>query len=249
MRWQSLFRFSIIPCLLLLSVALLMPYVNQARLAARKSTSKNNMKQIGLALHNYHETHGFLPPGGVIREDGTAMNGWLTMIRPYMDASPDYNRLDLNESWESPRNVDIFEIALPYYLNPNVRENYTTTGYGLTHYLGNPNLLYRNSSVQFEQMQNGLAHTWMSGEIGGNYHPWSYPFNWRSLGVKLCVGPESFGEPDWKGGQLLMADGRVSFFSEETSPEILRRLANAPPVATKTQTAAPQIIFETCVSY
>lgn len=246
MRWQRWLRFSIIPCLLLLAFALLMPYVYQAREAARRSTSKNNLKQIGLAIHNYHETHGSLPPGGVIRMDGTAMNGWNSMLLPFVDASPYYSMLYLDESWQSPVNINVFEKAIHYLLiSGSAKDHFTTTGYGITHYLGNPNLLYCNSSVRLNQMQKGLAHTWMTGEVAGNYQPWGYPFNWRPLGTKLCEGPESFGYPAWDGGHLLMADGRVSFFSHETSPEILKRLAEAPPVSTEEQTARPSKIFQT----
>ncbi len=245
MAWQRWITIVIILGILLLVFALLMPAVEQSREAARRSMSKNNLKQIGLALHNYHESNGSLPPGGVIREDGTAMNGWLTMIMPYMDASPDYDALDLNESWESPINVEVFERVRPVFLNPSVAELYTNTGYGLTHYLGNPNLFNRNSSVQFDQMQNGLAHTWMSGEVAGNYQPWSYPFNWRVLGTKLCDDSNSYGCFPWSGGHLLFADGRVSFFSNKTSLEILKRFADAPPVATKEQTQSPSKIFQT----
>lgn len=231
--------------ILLLLFALLMPAVQSSREEARKSTSKNNLKQIGLALHNYHDTWKCLPPGGIIREDDTAMNGWITMLMPFMEVSPEYARLDFDVPWNSLDNIVIFETPRLFFLNPSVEERFTNTGYALTHYLGNPNLFYRNSFVEFGQMKNGSAHTWMSGEIAGNFQPWAYPFNWRSLGTKLCDGPESFGFPAWNGGHLLLADGSVSFFSNKTSPEILKSFADAPPLATEEQTEAPAKIFQT----
>lgn len=245
MAWQRWITVGIILCILLLVFALLMPAIQQTREDARRTISKYNLKQIGLALQNYNDAYRCLPPGGIIRSDNIAMNGWLTMIMPFMDASPDYNAIDLNESWESPINVSIFESTRPYFLNPSVVDHYTATGYGLTHYLGNPNLFYQNSFIQFDQMQNGTAHTWMSGEVAGNYQPWSYPFNWRALGAKLCDGPNSYGCLPWSGGHLLFADGSVSFFSNKTSSKILKRFAEAPPVATKEQTEAPSKIFQT----
>lgn len=231
--------------LALLVFALLSPAVFQSREAARQTQSKDNLKQIGLAVLNYHETEGSLPPGGIIREDDTAMQGWMTMLLPYIEDDPYYSWLDLNESWQSSRNTFVFGTALPVFLIPGVNERLTASGFGLTCYQGNPNLLYRNSSVTFGLMENGTAHTWLAGEVAGNYQPWAYPFNWRPLGTRLCDGPDSYGRSDWKGGHLLFADSSVSFFSQDTSPEILKRFAAAPPVATKAQTAVPDQVFQT----
>ena len=239
-RWVSVI---IVLGLMLLLFGLLMPNIEQTRQQARKSSSKYNLKQIGVAVLNYSDVEKSLPPGGIIRDDETAMQGWLTMILPYLDASPDYSWLDLNESWQSPRNAYVFERSRPDFLIPGVYEHYTTTGFGLTHYLGNPNLLNRNSSVTFGQMENGTAHTWLAGEVTGDFQPWAYPFNWRPLGTKLCDGDDGYGRPEWKGGHLLFADGSVSFFSQTIDSGILKRFAEAPPVATAEQIAAPDRVF------
>lgn len=245
MAWQRWITVGIVLGLLLLLFALLMPAAYQAREAARRTNSKNNLRQIGLAVLNYHDANASLPSGGIIREDDAAMQGWMTMILPYLDASPFYSWLDLNESWQSLRNAFVFGQSRPVYLIPGINEHYTATGFGLTDYLGNPNLLHRNSGVTFAQMENGTAHTWLVGEVAGNIQPWAYPFNWRPLGTRLCDGPDSYGRPEWNGGHLLFADGSVSFFSDQTSPDILKRFAAAPPVATEEQTAVPEQVFQT----
>ena len=66
-------------------LALLLPAVQQAREAARRSQSKNNLKQIGLAMHNYHETHRVLPPGGTLTIDGAPSQSWETFILPFLN--------------------------------------------------------------------------------------------------------------------------------------------------------------------
>jgi len=241
-RWITI---GVVLVLIVLVIGLLLPAVHQAREEARRSSSKNNLKQIGLALHNYHGNYGCLPPGGVIREDGTTMHGWLTRLLPYLEQSSFPNWIDYNKSWDNPVNSYEFDTAIPIYLIVGVKNRFTTTGFALTHDQGNPNLFHRNSSVSLEQMKNGIAHTWMLGEVAGDFQPWGYPYNWRTLGTKLCNGPQSYGRPAWRGGHFVFADGKVSFLANETSPDIMKRLTNAPPVATKEQTAKPPTTFIT----
>ncbi|QDT40780.1 hypothetical protein Pan241w_08390 [Gimesia alba] len=245
MNGQRWITVGVVLGLLLLVFGLLLPAIQDARETARKSTSKNNLKQLGLAFHNYHDTHRCFPPGGIVREDGAPMNGWITQLIPFCEASPFYSMINFQVSWNHSENREIFEETRPFLMIPGVEANYTSTGYGLTHYLGNPHLLYRNSSVTLDQIGNGIAHTWMVGEVAGNYQPWGYPFNWRPLGTKLCDGPESFGHPPWDGGHFLFADGHVAFFSDDITPEILSLLAAAPPIPSAEQMTVPEKRFKT----
>ena len=241
-RWITII---VVLLVILLLIALVLPAIQQAREAARRSDSKINLKQLVLALHNYHDVHRCFPPGGIIREDGTAMHGWLTSLLPYLEQSSFPNWIDYHKSWDNPVNSYEFDTSIPIFLIAGVENRFTTTGFALTHDQGNPNLFHRNSSVSLKQMKNGTAHTWMLGEVAGDFQPWGYPFNWRALGTKLCNGPQSYGRPAWRGGHFVFASGKVSFLANETSPDILKRLADAPPVATKEQTAKPDTTFQT----
>ena len=62
-RGFTLIELLVVIAIIAILIALLLPAVQQAREAARRSTCKNNLRQIGLALHNYHETHRGFPPG------------------------------------------------------------------------------------------------------------------------------------------------------------------------------------------
>ncbi|WP_197997475.1 DUF1559 family PulG-like putative transporter [Gimesia panareensis] len=237
-------EFGVVIGVMLLLIALVLPALQHSREEARQSMSKNNLKQIGLALYNYEDFHMALPYGGTIREDGVAMHGWLMGIMPFLNQNNFSNRLDYDQSWSSSVNEPVYIASIYCYQVPGVTADYTTTGLGLTHYLGNPNLLHRNRRVTFDQLERGTSYQWIAGEVAGNFQPWSYPFNWRPLGTKLCDGPHSFGHPAWDGGHLLRADGSVTFFSDQTAPEILKAFAEAPPVATREQTAVPDRTFD-----
>ena len=85
----TLIELLVVIAIIAVLIALLLPAVQQAREAARRSQCKNNLKQLGLALHNYHETASTLPPGWI----GGNRWGWNTMILPYLDQVPLYNSL------------------------------------------------------------------------------------------------------------------------------------------------------------
>ncbi|MCA9088516.1 MAG: DUF1559 domain-containing protein [Planctomycetaceae bacterium] len=110
----TLIELLVVIAIIAILVALLLPAVQQAREAARRSQCKNNLKQIGLALHNYHDSMGLFPfstansssnagdtpPTPPTPSDGIILNatGW-TMLLPYMDQAPLYNQF--NFSWAS----------------------------------------------------------------------------------------------------------------------------------------------------
>lgn len=84
-------------------VALLLPAIQAAREAARRTECSNNTKQLALALHNYHDTQGRFPPTGVLYGDPHTVphqvpyhHSWLVMILPFMEEGPLYDGVDKN---------------------------------------------------------------------------------------------------------------------------------------------------------
>ena len=223
--------------------AILVPGIQHVRNEARKITSKNNLKQLGLALLNYHDVFDCLPPGGVITEKGVPFHGWFTSTTPFVDASPLYSMVNFGYPWTDPENAHLFRNKYRVALMPSASKAYTTDGFALLHYLGNPNLLHRNSSVKLDDLEAGLEETWLLGEVAGNYQPWGYPFNWRPLGTSLNSGPDSYGRPTGDGAMFVMADASVRFLQNEVDPSILKALANAPPVAPAEAVKVPNIHF------
>ncbi len=77
-------------------VALLLPAIQAAREAARRSECSNNLKQLGVALQNYHDTHGVFPPGGMTAGTNPRRNGlsWHTMVLPFIEQTAIYDQID-----------------------------------------------------------------------------------------------------------------------------------------------------------
>jgi len=96
-----LIELLVVIAIIAILIALLLPAVQQAREAARRTQCKNNVKQLGLALHNYHDTFLTFPPGGVASTTVGAPYqgwGWNTMILPYMDQAPLYNQFNFSNT-------------------------------------------------------------------------------------------------------------------------------------------------------
>ncbi|HEY0983467.1 DUF1559 domain-containing protein [Schlesneria sp. T3-172] len=92
-RGFTLIELLVVIAIIAVLIALLLPAVQQAREAARRTQCKNNLKQIGLALHNYHDTYNTFPPGGI----GMFHYSWLVSILPQMEQSNVFNRIDWND--------------------------------------------------------------------------------------------------------------------------------------------------------
>jgi prepilin-type processing-associated H-X9-DG protein/prepilin-type N-terminal cleavage/methylation domain-containing protein len=87
-------------------IALLLPAVQAAREAARRTQCTNNLKQIGLALHNYHDTHGCFPMGWMIEDDlGGNISGWgwQVYLMPFMEQGALYDAID-------PNHLDLYDV-------------------------------------------------------------------------------------------------------------------------------------------
>lgn len=101
----TLIELLVVIAIIAILIALLLPAVQQAREAARRSQCKNNLKQIGLAMHNYHETYRMFPAGAILEAQGTSMAGAnpyisaFASILPYLDQSSLQNLWDMQRPW------------------------------------------------------------------------------------------------------------------------------------------------------
>ena len=148
-RGFTLIELLVVIAIIAILIALILPAVQKAREAARKAQCKNNLKQLGVALHNYHDSAKYLPPGwvGVTPGIGHApfgMNGfgWGTHILPQLDQAPLYRKFDfskmINENATMPiNNESLLQTTLPAFLcasDPNDTDwviTHAVTGHNL----------------------------------------------------------------------------------------------------------------------
>ncbi|QDU08263.1 DUF1559 domain-containing protein [Gimesia aquarii] len=135
-RGFTLIELLVVIAIIATLIALLLPAVQQAREAARRSQCKNNLKQLGIALHNYHDTHSAFPAGYFSYATSTGSGpawanidpdtwdaapgwSWSSMLLPYLDQAPVYNALEVNRACWDSSHAAIVQTKLPVFLCPS----------------------------------------------------------------------------------------------------------------------------------
>jgi prepilin-type N-terminal cleavage/methylation domain-containing protein len=119
-RGFTLIELLVVIAIIAILIALLLPAVQQAREAARRTQCKNNLKQIGIALHNYHETHQLFPPGYIQTDISDPYQhiglAWGTMLLPFLEQNTLYSTLDFDSptvprdalvGWQCPSDPEV----------------------------------------------------------------------------------------------------------------------------------------------
>jgi len=204
-------------------IALLLPAVQQARTAARRAQSRNNLKQIGLALHTHQDATRSFPAGGTFTATGEGLHGWMTPLLPYLDQPNLLAQIDMQSPWNSPRNQPAFKNTLAVFQNPNTEPAFSPEGYALANYAGNSLALPKDKGLKLEDFTDGLSNTILAGEVVDAPLPWGSPDNVRDPALGLS-GPGAFGCPASNVCQILLGDGSVRSINQDIAPQTLKAL-------------------------
>ncbi len=122
-RGFTLIELLVVIAIIAILIALLLPAVQQAREAARRSQCKNNLKQFGLAMHNYHDAYKAFQRANY-SSSTTSTTGWQgfaghVMLLPFVDRAPLYKQIDFKQSFWGGANATLKATKLPQFLCPS----------------------------------------------------------------------------------------------------------------------------------
>jgi len=207
-------------------VALLLPAVQAAREAARRTQGGNNLKQIALAMHNFHDTYRAFPAGYSADKDGKPLLSWRVHILPFIEQQDLYEQFHLDEPWDSPHNKTLIAQMPEIYRAPGS----SSAEPGTTNYLGvggADGIFVRPKNgdrmgTGIRQITDGTSNTMMVIEVPDKSAViWTKPGDFgpnkdNPLKGLLGLHPGGF--------QAALADGSVRFIAETIDVTVLKAL-------------------------
>jgi hypothetical protein len=194
----------------------------------------NNLKQIALAMHAYHDAYGQFPPAYIADESGRPSHSWRALILPFLESSGLERQYSFDEPWDGPNNRQLADkipdvFRCPSYKHHRGHHGGATEGEDvLTQYValvGPKTIFPGREPVSFEDVQDGASNTLLVVEVHGDSVHWMKPED---------IDPESFAQ--WLdqshdentnhsfGTQVALADASVRFISATIDGEVLHRL-------------------------
>jgi Protein of unknown function (DUF1559) len=200
--------------------------VQSAREAARRAQCLCNLCSIKLALHNYHSTHGTLPPAYVADATGKPMHSWRLLILPFMEESALYEQYDFNEPWDGPNNIKLLDRTPAIFRCPS-RSSEPTPLTSYVVFTGPGTMFPGANPVKFEDVTDGLPNTLMVGEVSNVNIPWTAPqdLDVRTMSFQINDRRRSSLSSKHPGGvNVVFGDASTRFLPQTITPGLLRAL-------------------------
>ncbi|MCL2743622.1 MAG: DUF1559 domain-containing protein [Planctomycetaceae bacterium] len=215
--------------------ALLLPTIHPAREAARRMQCSNKVKQLTIAVHNFHDVHLGLPPLYTTDDDGKPLHSWRAFLLPYVEQCALYDDMIVDncftEPWDSPRNLRYHVHNIYPYHCPSLSVisddncNYAAIVGVLTHVQKIDAKGGLGIGPNFNHITDGMSNTAMIVET-------KLPFCWMNPTTDISaeefskgINNGAVGSNHAGGSQVGMADGSVRFISNTCDPIILKALA------------------------
>lgn len=204
--------------------------VGKVRNAASRAYAQNNMKQLALAMHNYHDTHGHMP-ASLPTKDGKPGLSWRVALLPFLDQGPLYNQFKLDEPWDSPNNIKLLDQMPRLFVNQRMAHPMNHTCYRV--FVGGGAMFEHGKKTRMGSfgkprpdeiyINDGLSNTIMFIEAADTV-PWTKPdeLTYSPTGPLPALGV--VGETTFT---IAFADGSVRSLNRDTAQNMIRAAITA----------------------
>lgn len=203
-------------------VAMLAVPIGQARAAAQRSSSKNNLKQLGVAMHNFHETFSGFPPNASYSPKEKKLLSWRVYLLPFVGEGKLFQQFRLNEPWDSDHNKKLIARMPAVFADPAKK----TTKKWTTRYLApvGASLAFsgKPEGLTFRNFTDGTSNTLLFVEVAPKQAViWTKP---DDLVVDLKNPLKGLVGENAKGFHAGLCDGSVRFISKSIKLDKLKAL-------------------------
>ena len=201
-----------------LATGLLVPAVQKVREAASRTQDANNLKQMALAMHNYHDVYKGFPPAAICDANGKPLLSWRVAILPYIEQDILYKQFKLDEPWDSDHNRKLIPQMPQIYAIPGAPPKPGETHYRV--FVGGGAMFDLDKKVTIAQITDGTSNTIMIVETAESVawtKPAEIPYDAQKPLPKL-------GGFFPNGSNVAFADGSVRFLTTTVAEATLRAL-------------------------
>jgi biopolymer transport protein ExbD len=199
-----------------------MPAIAASREAAMRTQSMNNMRQLAIAMHNYHAAKDRFPPVAIRDKDGQPLLSWRVEVLPYLGEAELYQQFRFDEPWDSEHNKALIAKMPAVFRDPHVDEKATNSSYFMP--TGKGMFGDDEKGRRIMDIKDGTAQTIMLVDAKRDI-PWTKPED-------IEIGPDPAntlqsnlgGHATHSGGFLILAafaDGHVEIISDGIDPKVL----------------------------
>ncbi|QEH33889.1 hypothetical protein OJF2_24210 [Aquisphaera giovannonii] len=194
-----------------------------ARQNASRQVCVNHLKQIGLAMHNYHSLHKAFPPAYTTDPAGKPLLSWRVLILPFLEQEALFKEFHLDEAWDSPHNRTLIERIPEVYRCAGLGDNPPPAG--KTSYLtprGEATIFPGATATDLKSITDGTSNTIFVLDVPNDRSvTWTKPDDWE---VAAGLDAKAILSRHPGGSEVLMADGSVRFIKDAIAGETLRKL-------------------------
>ncbi len=198
---------------------MLVQMAQKMRAAASAAQSANNLKQIGLAMHNYLGTYNQFPPQAIYDKAGKPLLSWRVLLLPFIEQQNLYNRFHLDEPWDSEHNKQLLQFVIKVYTSPQQDEKSVKDH--LTFYqgfAGKGAFFEGKKGLRIADFPDGLSNTIMVAEASKGV-PWTKP---EDIAFDADKPVPKLGLPGSSSYLVGLCDGSVRALTPKLSPRTLR---------------------------